>query len=102
MTGAAEGAPLPPQSEKELRALLGAVEGAWNSPVVSRAEFPNTGARRQRNEARCLAWLALDRERDWLRWALAVWPRRLAIPYEPAPRTGLVAEALCNPLRRTK
>lgn len=81
-------------SAEQIRHRLQATEAALNSPVISTLELPDTGARRARNRAREDAWLALDRERDWLRLALALSPAKPFSPCPAAPRTGLVALAL--------
>lgn len=91
--------PAPPRTEAEAAARLREVDGAMGSDVLSRHEFPHTGARRQRNEARLQAWVALDRERDWLRLILGVFAsgRTPASLYPAARREGLVAEAIGAP-----
>ncbi len=91
--------PAPPRTETEVAARLREVEGAMGSDVLSRQEFPHTGARRQRNEARLQAWVALDRERDWLRLILGFFAsgHTPVSPYPAARREGLVAEAIRAP-----
>lgn len=46
------------------------VEEAMRERGLARFEFPDTGERAQRNQQREEAWLALDRERDRLRFLL--------------------------------
>lgn len=86
-----------PLTLDKIRERLASVEGALRSDVL-RAEHPHRGARLARNEAKIQAYLALERERDWLRFALVVHPRPHPRPYEPTPHEGYVAAAFARPL----